>query len=371
MQYIYTMVQALCRFLFRRPILFLMSLFSARPKERKVHSRLSALYQKISAADCDEGLTLTLEPDHKFVIISDLHKGNGNGADDFMESKQNYINALNYYYENGFTLIALGDIEELWENNISEVVATHNDTILLERKFVAENRLFKLFGNHDLYWHTNVESKGWLEKMYGTVLPIYEALRLKYESEKGTIHFYLTHGHQGDGTSDGSKFSEWFVANIWSKLQAYLDLKTNNPSKDYLLRNHHNKLMYKWSELQTALVLITGHTHKPVFESMSHIERLNKELEQAYTANNYRRIDYLEGELSKRKAEYVQNEPYSLKKPSYFNAGCCCYSDGDMTVLELVNGEIQLVKWMSINNNGDTRIVHEHIELNSLCEKLN
>ncbi len=36
-------------------------------------------------------------------------------------------------------------------------------------------------------------------------------------------------------------------------------------------------------------------------------------------------------------------------KPSYFNTGCCCFPDGDVTGLEIVNGEIHLVRWPDDN----------------------
>ena len=32
-------------------------------------------------------------------------------------------------------------------------------------------------------------------------------------------------------------------------------------------------------------------------------------------------------------------------KPSYFNTGCCCFPDGDVTGLEIIDGEIRLVRW--------------------------
>jgi hypothetical protein len=34
-----------------------------------------------------------------------------------------------------------------------------------------------------------------------------------------------------------------------------------------------------------------------------------------------------------------------FKKPSYFNAGCCAFLDGDVTGLEFSEGEIRLVRW--------------------------
>jgi hypothetical protein len=34
-----------------------------------------------------------------------------------------------------------------------------------------------------------------------------------------------------------------------------------------------------------------------------------------------------------------------MERPCYFNTGCCCYLDGDITGLEIVDGEIRLVRW--------------------------
>ncbi len=31
--------------------------------------------------------------------------------------------------------------------------------------------------------------------------------------------------------------------------------------------------------------------------------------------------------------------------PCYFNTGCCCFSDGDITGIELADGNIRLVRW--------------------------
>ena len=31
--------------------------------------------------------------------------------------------------------------------------------------------------------------------------------------------------------------------------------------------------------------------------------------------------------------------------PFYFNTGCCCFSDGDITGIEIADGFIPLIKW--------------------------
>jgi hypothetical protein len=32
-------------------------------------------------------------------------------------------------------------------------------------------------------------------------------------------------------------------------------------------------------------------------------------------------------------------------KPTYFNSGCCCFSDGDIHGIEIEDGSIRLIKW--------------------------
>jgi len=39
----------------------------------------------------------------------------------------------------------------------------------------------------------------------------------------------------------------------------------------------------------------------------------------------------------------------SEPKPCYFNTGCCSYSDGDITGIEIDDGEIRLVRWSDTN----------------------
>jgi hypothetical protein len=34
-----------------------------------------------------------------------------------------------------------------------------------------------------------------------------------------------------------------------------------------------------------------------------------------------------------------------MLKPSYFNTGCCCFNDGDITGIEISDGHIRLIKW--------------------------
>ena len=37
--------------------------------------------------------------------------------------------------------------------------------------------------------------------------------------------------------------------------------------------------------------------------------------------------------------------PIPIDPPCYFNTGCCCFGDGDVTGIEIADGEIRLVRW--------------------------
>ena len=56
-------------------------------------------------------------------------------------------------------------------------------------------------------------------------------------------------------------------------------------------------------------------------------------------------------------------------KPSYFNSGCCCYNDDDITGIEIADGKIALIKWHWVNNTSE-RVVLEEAELKKIINDL-
>lgn len=59
---------------------------------------------------------LPLSECSRYVLFSDCHRGNGSSNDNFLKNQNLYFAALNYYYEENFCYIELGDGDELWEN---------------------------------------------------------------------------------------------------------------------------------------------------------------------------------------------------------------------------------------------------------------
>jgi hypothetical protein len=128
--------------------------------------------------------------------------------------------------------------------------------------------------------------------------------------------------------------------------------------------------MYAWSAAQRELVLITGHTHQPVFNSLTHLERLYLQMEEAILLQDQAAMARIEQEIPRRKKEYdYVNSNFRSMKPSYFNAGCCCFDGGTITGLEITGGSVRLVRWVE-EDGQSVRKVAEEISLLSLASKI-
>ena len=337
--------------------------FSSRPNRERIFDAMTKLSASILEHPGKKGLVIPFEHHAgKFIIFSDQHKGNRNGADDFKRAETNYLEALNYYSSNDFCFINLGDSEELWENSIWKVKKNNKATFEAEKKFLAHNNYVKIFGNHDLYWDTGLWAYWHLKSMFGEKVKVYEGVILQcavgskqlantndnkpFTIDYSPLTIFLTHGHQGDAQSDGNWFSKFFVTYIWAPLQSLLRINPNTPAYNNEKKTLHNHIMYEWSAEQNNILLITGHTHQPVFASVTHLERLYKQLQFAQRDKNEAAIKKVKDEILKREREFTAvSVDYMNMKPSYFNTGCCCFSDGDITGIEIADGCIKLIKW--------------------------
>lgn len=352
--------------LFRKPVVRLADKYSSRPDRQRVFSSLTELYKKISGGKEKKGPVIPLNATtEKFIIFSDQHKGAKNGADDFAICEKNYVGALDHYFKEGFHFINLGDAEELWENNILSVKKHNHTAFEKEKLFVQQKRFIKIFGNHDLYWANDPLAGLQLQSIYGEKIPVYEGCILTTTLNERPFQIYLTHGHQGDLQSDGNWFSKFFVSNIWGPIQGLLDINPNTPAFNNQLKSLHNGLMYEWSSIEKNILLITGHTHQPVFMSLTHLERLYVKLADAQKNKFEAAIKSIEAEIAK--AQPVNPTAPDLSKivPSYFNSGCCCFDDGDITGIEIAEGYIRLIKWQA-KNSIPGRVILEEIKLAEL-----
>lgn len=352
-----------------KPVLWLSNRYSSRPNRQRIYTALSELLSHINNGDKKKGLVIPFDiATGKFIIFSDQHKGRRNGADDFTLCEPNYLAALDYYNTNGYHYIALGDCEELWENMWLMIKDHQRPSFEKEKQFIPRNAFVKIFGNHDLYWQNDPFASLQLKDVYGYDVPVYEGVVLQTTVNHQPLQIFCTHGHQGDAVSDGNWFSKFFVSNIWGPLQSFLNINPNTPAYDAHLKTLHNTIMYEWSAQQKELLLITGHTHQPVFESLTYIERLYRQLLFARQQKDESMIDTLQKDIQFRKFEYTSiSNDYLTMKPTYFNTGCCCFSDGDITGIEIADGALKLIKW-NAKTGTPKRIILEEAPLEELQE---
>ena len=273
-------------------------------------------------------IALALSPDSRFIVLSDAHRGDGSGADNFAANSLFFKCALDYYLAAGFTLIELGDAEELWENkNFDQIYITHTSIYERLAAFHERARYIKIWGNHDLHWQKNEAA---LHNLFPGII-VYEAAILDG-------HILLWHGHQADPTCSGigASFSKLFVRKVWTALQrcGFRDptRAANNPG----LCNEIDGTLHAWAvsglPAETGLsdkridTIIAGHTHRPVYENLSLTER--RFLEANVGTEAIRR------KLSPDKA--------------YYNTGSCVHP-GCITGIEITaqegNPSCTLVKW--------------------------
>lgn len=245
----------------------------------------------------------------KMIIMSDCHRGIGNWGDNFAHNQEIYFAALSYYYNNGYTYIELGDGDELWENQIYEmIIDTHDNVFWLLSKFHEEDRLFMLYGNHDIVKRDpkyvdkvcNSKNNPCDKNDISMFLDIefYEGLIL-YNNKDGQ-KIFLTHGHQGDLFNDVFwRFSRFLVRHIWRPLELMGFKNPTSAAKNYSKRSKVERNLIQWVEEHDQMIIV-GHTHKPAFPD--------------------------EGEAM------------------YFNDGSCVHPRC-ITGIEISQGNISLIKW--------------------------
>jgi len=292
-----------------------------------------------------------LEAGERYVIFSDHHKGARTLADDFLACEATYLKALEYYLQQGYTLVVLGDVEELWEEDPESVLGSYQAVIQVEAEFYRDGRYLRIYGNHDNFWHFPRNVADHLEQVYPGITPV-DGVVLTFSQNGGPLgEILLVHGNQGVYDIGAiSNISRIVVRLFWRTFQQLTGKGRTTPAEDACLRGTHDTWMYNWADEQTSLILIAGHTHRPIWSSMTHLEQLRNQLFVLQCASP-RPDDYeaqvaqLQAEIQKRVAQHPPCNDSFKTNPCYFNTGCCSFADGDITGIELDGGLIRLIKW--------------------------
>lgn len=296
--------------------------------------------------------------EERLVILSDHHRGARDGADDFWVAERAYNAALGYYLETGYKLAILGDAEELWENaSAAKVVRCYRETLELERAFNDDDHgYWRFFGNHDLQW----KEPGLLARHLGMPgIEVHESMKLTIKrGDTAEGYLFLVHGHQGTLFSDKfPQIGKPVVRHVWARWQRYRKHSLNTPARNYNLREDHETAMADWAKRRRPAgegqpVLIAGHTHRPVFGTRTQEPppgptELEQELEQARRSpGRASEVPGLAAQVEHARASTrYYDDPKPVDPPCFFNTGCCSFSDGDITGIELVGEDIRLVRW--------------------------
>jgi UDP-2,3-diacylglucosamine pyrophosphatase LpxH len=297
----------------------------------------------------------------RLVFLSDLHKGTRDkGADDFLACERAYGVCLEHYYDEAYRLFVLGDVEELWEDWPAKVIEKYRDTLQLEARFHKEDRYIRLWGNHDDLWSKEKQVAKHLHDVFDKRLTVPEAIKFKVRSggrELGTL--FLVHGHQGTPDSDSkSPIPRLFVRYVWRNIQRITKRSRNTPATEFGLRLRHNRAMFDWAKAHPEpVVMIAGHTHKPVFWE-SKPQSTDFELTRPEIG--------LRG--TQDQPAVPPTDPFTV--PCYFNTGCCAFSDGDVTAIEIKDGKIRLVRWLDDEDRPQAQVLTPEEDLADVFERV-
>jgi UDP-2,3-diacylglucosamine pyrophosphatase LpxH len=269
---------------------------------------------KMDALKCvsqvfEAAIQIPFDDSSRIVLMSDCHRGDGGWADEFSRNQNLYFAALTHYYKEKFTYIEIGDGDELWENSkFSNIKQIHTDVFWLLSKFYNENRLYLIFGNHDMVKQDDRFVKNNLYEYYNEPerryipmfenIKVHEGLVLKHRHTDDKI--FLVHGHQVDFLNYRLwKLARFLVRYLWRPLTTFGVNDPTRAAKNYKKKEATEKKLTEWV-IKEKHILIAGHTHRPMFPEVG--------------------------------------------EPPYFNDGSCVHPRC-ITAIEITEGYIILVKW--------------------------
>ncbi len=217
---------------------------------------------------------LSFDACSRIALMSDCHRGQGNGGDNFLPNSPIFQGALEYYYQNGFTYIELGDGDELWENRyIHTIIQTHSRIFRLMSQFHREERLYMLYGNHDMVKRRRNFSDN-LRRHYtcdmpGEDLPRFPGLQptqsLILENRQTGQQLFLIHGHQDSLINDELWFlGRFLVRYVWRPLEIIGFRAPTGSGQSVKLVEKTERDLCSYAQSRNR-ILIAGHTHRPVF----------------------------------------------------------------------------------------------------------
>ena len=318
-----------------------------------IYNRLTELYK---STDQNVVKNLPLNVNNKYALFSDLHMGDGGNSDLFKDNKKTMKFALGYYKEKGYSIILLGDIEELWQFNFIDIHNYYDKSIYEPLRSFQTNKVHRIFGNHDCDWKRPPTDPIFYNENIQHGAP--EAIKLGDD-------IFLVHGHQGDKTCDRKTWESRYWAR---KGEPYVAIGkvfgiSNRLATKSQIPGNREKLYYEWA-IDNKVILICGHTHNAIFASRLYYCWLKdqikkKETEIKKSSTSKVRIWKLNEEIKKHNIDLHIEERMGRHSnklsttgkplPCYFNTGCGHFKGG-MTNIEIEGDKIRLIKWKGNNS---------------------
>lgn len=272
--------------------------------------------------------TLLFDDSSKFILFSDCHRGDNSFADDFANNRNIYFHALTHYFKEGYNYCELGDGDELWENiHFEDIFDAHKNVYQLLREYHLQDRLHMLWGNHDMVYKDPEYVEKHLSSYFEPIdesnkelfrnITYHEALILKHKNTDQEL--FLVHGHQADWWNYTLwRWGRFLVRVLWKPLQVWGIADPTSPAKNYKELIKVERRIKKWILRNNSVLTIAGHTHRPRFA-----------------------------------------EPGDIP---FFNDGSCVHPRS-ITGIEIVHGEITLIKWqIATKEDGTLQIVKRILE---------
>lgn len=232
----------------------------------------------------NQALILPWEDGSRYVFLSDCHRGCGTANDNFLKNQNLFFAALQYYYQEGYSYIELGDGDELWENrSVNQIMDIHSDAFWMMSRFYEEERLHLIYGNHDMVKQSESfskklctsyycrERKEWTSLFPG--IRFHESIILKNSGSGPNL--YLTHGHQADiMNSVFWKLTRFLVRYIWKPLERVGFTDPTSAAKNNTKKDKVEQRLLSFTQKHSC-ILITGHTHRPALDEKGQIPLLN------------------------------------------------------------------------------------------------
>ena len=303
--------------------------------------RLESLYENAPS--------ISLSAKDKWVVFSDLHMGDGGAGDDFRINADLFSHTLEKHYgPENFGLILNGDVEELLRYRRQAIAHSWKRIYRLLDAFRQQKRLIKIFGNHD--YELNLPNRR------PRRIPVQETVKFDFHGQT----LFVLHGHQASWFLELFRF---LVAMSLRFLARPLRIRNYSVARSSRKKFAVERRVYEFARTRRLIALI-GHTHRPLFESLSKKENLKFQIEQlcrqyvqaaakekGEIENRIRQTrEELRDLLNRRKSDPGNGMHYGAEPlvPCLFNSGCAIGKKG-ITAIEIEEGRIRLVYWFDRN----------------------